>query len=153
MHPTDAELVRAYGHRVAYREQDRVRLWLWRIPTNRCRPLAAARAHRPQPQRHKRFDRLADADASPETELDRRALGLRPCTPSPTEQRKAVLLRHAHSFSLRAISALTGADVSARTVRVARACERLRGLLEKHHINASTKPLSDYSAIPSDRDA
>ena len=148
--------VRAYRHLGSYREQDRFRPWLWRILVNRCRTLAAERARRPQPQAREQLALIADDTASPDAHLDRRAL--RDALASalqtlPPEQREAVLLHHAHGLSYPAISALTGAGVSALKMRVARACERLREMLALQHTSASTQSASAIYSTQSDSDA
>ena len=49
----------------------------------------------------------------------------------PVEQREAFLLKHVEDLSYEEMQALTGLSESALKMRVKRACERLRELLEK----------------------
>ena len=48
-----------------------------------------------------------------------------------SEQREAFLLKHVEGLSYEEMSELTGAGVSALKMRVKRACDRLRGLLQE----------------------
>jgi RNA polymerase sigma-70 factor (ECF subfamily) len=144
--------LRAYRHLGSYREQDRFRPWLWRILINRCRTLAAERARRPPRHDATVLEQLA-APGGPEADLDRHALRQALATALqalPTEQREAVLLHHAEGLSYPAISALTGAGVSALKMRVTRACLRLRELLDSSHVQASTDTSSELSMTQSD---
>ena len=54
-----------------------------------------------------------------------RALGM-----LPTEQREAFLLKHVEELSYEEIAKMTGVSVSALKMRVKRACDALRDLLE-----------------------
>jgi RNA polymerase sigma-70 factor (ECF subfamily) len=47
------------------------------------------------------------------------------------EQREAFLLKHVEGLSYEEMAELTGAGVSALKMRVKRACDRLRGLLQE----------------------
>jgi RNA polymerase sigma-70 factor (ECF subfamily) len=47
----------------------------------------------------------------------------------PAEQREAFLLKHVDEMSYEEMTTVTGASISARKMRVSRACERLRATL------------------------
>ena len=113
------------------REPERFEAWFYSIVANECRTFAIRRGHR-----ERRFDREADVSQIPaldsqefvlqeEIELALAAL--------PTDQREAFVLKHVEAFSYEEIAAITGARVSALKMRVKRACDRLRTMLEGVH--------------------
>jgi RNA polymerase sigma-70 factor (ECF subfamily) len=68
--------------------------------------------------------------SEPEEDVDvgghiERALGM-----LPVDQREAFLLKHVEEMSYDEIAAMTGVSVSALKMRVKRACDMLRDLLE-----------------------
>lgn len=107
--------------------------WLYRIVVNECRTKATRRGKREQ-----RFVRdehllasLAGDAADPAVAMDEeveRALEL-----LVPEQREAFVLKYVEELSYDEMAELTGAGVSALKMRVKRACERLRELLEGVH--------------------
>jgi RNA polymerase sigma-70 factor (ECF subfamily) len=123
--------VRAYRSLGQCADPGRFDSWLFRILANRCRTAGARRARR---ARTFVRDDVALGAASAEHPAERRewreeirrALGrLEP------EQREAFLLKHVEDLSYEEMAALTGAGVSALKMRVKRACDRLRALLEE----------------------
>lgn len=106
--------------------------WLYQIVVNECRTYAAKRR-----REDARFPLGADAieqavAPGSEDEPDRdvgghieRALSL-----LPSEQREAFLLKHVEELTYEEIAELTGVSVSALKMRVKRACDGLRDLLE-----------------------
>ena len=123
--------VRAYRSLGRCEDPERFGAWLFRILVNRCRTAGARRA-----RRTKTF--LADdgalMTASEEHPAEQwawreeieRALGeLRP------EQREAFLLKYVEGLGYDEMAELTGIGVSALKMRVMRACDRLRGMLEE----------------------
>jgi RNA polymerase sigma-70 factor (ECF subfamily) len=119
--------VRAYRALPSYEERERFRPWILRILVNRCRSLAGRR----------RTELPLDADALvwEPGELTVDAMVLRDelahaMHQLPGEQREAVVLRFAEDLSFEEMSEVTGAGISALKMRVRRACERLRALLE-----------------------
>jgi RNA polymerase sigma-70 factor (ECF subfamily) len=122
--------VRAYSALDRYQEQSRFGAWLFSILTNECRAIAnrerrhakhlvmdedaLSRAVAPEPRDGDQPERLA------------RALGtLEPLI------REAFLLRHVEGQSYGEMMAITGAGESALKMRVKRACDALRILLEE----------------------
>src|SRR5205823_12744804 len=117
-----------------------------RILVNRCRTMGARRGRRAQT-----FvaDERALLDAAEEhpadraawrEEIDRALARLRP------EQREAFLLKYVEDLGYDEMSQLTGVGGSALKMRVMRACERLRELLEdvhhlreEHEVNDATR--------------
>jgi RNA polymerase sigma-70 factor (ECF subfamily) len=122
--------VRAYRALGRYEEREQFGAWLTRILVNRCRTAASRRA------RHgKTFvdDELAIAGAAARDGADGgmwRAEVERALAALPAEQREAFVLKHVEELEYEAMAEITGAGVSALKMRVKRARERLRALLE-----------------------
>jgi RNA polymerase sigma-70 factor (ECF subfamily) len=114
------------------REPDRFGGWLYQIVVNECRTYATR-----QRRRELRFTAATDVierAVAPGSEPDEgadvdghieNALGM-----LPAEQREAFLLKHVEELSYEEMAALTGLSVSALKMRVKRACDALRDLLE-----------------------
>lgn len=103
--------------------------WFFRIVANRCRTAVAKRG------RYRALIEVGDlpADAAaPTTGHDdwtpevRRALAQ-----LPADQREAFLLRHVEELEYEQIAAATGVGLSAVRMRVKRACDTLRTLLDE----------------------
>lgn len=129
--------LRAFRALGRYEERERFAGWLLRIVVNECRT-AATRGRR----RERRFPDVdeaawsaAEAAASdgPDAAAERLALReelSRALAVLPAEQREALLLKYAEDLSYDEIAAATGAGTSALKMRVKRACERLREILQ-----------------------
>ena len=121
--------VRAYQSLSQCRHPERFAAWVFRIIVNQCRTIAAqrgrhhARLAAPDAADQLSVDHPADADAWRD-EIGRALARLVP------EQREAFLLKYAEGLSYDEMADLTGAGTSALKMRVKRACERLRELLE-----------------------
>ena len=134
--------LRAYRALGACREPARFGAWLSQIVVNECRTFATRRG-----RRDRRFvndadvvdEALALVSAAPFTspadagalreEIQHALLRLGP------EQREAFVLKHVEELSYEEMAEITGVGVSALKMRVKRACERLRELLEGvHHV-------------------
>ena len=134
--PEDAEetvqdaFVRAYRALGRYEEREQFGPWLTRILVNRCRTAMSRRV------RHgKTFvdDELAIATAATRDRADSglwRAEVERALAALPHDQREAFVLKHVEELEYEAMAEITGAGVSALKMRVKRARERLRVLLE-----------------------
>jgi RNA polymerase sigma-70 factor (ECF subfamily) len=121
--------LRAYRALGRYEEREQFRTWLFQILINRCRTLAGRNARRAQlmlvdtkalertpaqpPSNGELSDRLSNALAA----LD-------------DAQREAFLLKYLEELSYDQMSVVTGVRVPALKMRVKRACDRLRDLLE-----------------------
>jgi RNA polymerase sigma-70 factor (ECF subfamily) len=123
--------MRAYRALPTCRDPQRFSSWLYQIVANECRTFATRRA-----RRERRFVREMEFDGAvpPLSEL-RDALediqyALDQLEP---DQREAFLLKHVEDMSYEEMSEITGAGISALKMRVKRACERLRELLEEVH--------------------
>jgi RNA polymerase sigma-70 factor (ECF subfamily) len=124
--------MRAFRSLSSCRERDRFGAWLYHIVINECRTYASRRRQRelrftPAPSAIDRAvapgsEREEDADVGGHIE---RALGM-----LPPDQREAFLLKHVEEMSYDEIAGMTGISVSALKMRVKRACDTLRDLLE-----------------------
>ena len=127
-----AAFMRAFRGLSGCKDRDRFGGWLYQIVVNECRTFASRRR-----RRELRFvadgeaiDRavasVADLEAEgamgSHVEL---ALGM-----LPMDQREAFLLKYVEELSYEEISSITGVGVSALKMRVKRACDGLRDLLE-----------------------
>jgi RNA polymerase sigma-70 factor (ECF subfamily) len=132
---SDAEEALQDAFTLAYRALDRCRqperfaAWLFRILVNRCRTLATRRG---RDEARRAPLELADAVgvAHPaERAMHREEIhrGLARLVP---EQREAFLLKYVEELSYEEMAELTGAGQSALKMRVKRACERLREILD-----------------------
>jgi RNA polymerase sigma-70 factor, ECF subfamily len=130
--------VRAHRHLAQCDDPTRFGGWMARIVVNECRTLVARRA-----KRDRRFVRdetvLASAVAPTSGVLaDAPGAGLfgwreeieRALAQLPHEQREAFVLKYVNDYGYDEMATLTGVGVSALKMRVKRACERLRTLLQ-----------------------
>jgi RNA polymerase sigma-70 factor (ECF subfamily) len=127
--------VRAWRSLRRCRDPQRFDAWLFRILANRCRTRMARR------KRHEATF-VKDAQALNSAPADRQsgpgnedpgydvAIDRALATLDP-DQREAFLLKYVDQMSYEAMATLTGVGVSALKMRVKRAADRLRGLLEE----------------------
>lgn len=127
--------VRAYRSLAKCADPDRFDNWFFRILVNRCRTRGRRRgryeatfvvdepalAHAVDP----RSDGAAEAVAN--DEVGRALAWLDP------RSREAFLLKYVEDMTYDAMAELTGEGVSALKMRVKRACDRLRELMEREH--------------------
>ena len=123
--------MRAYRGLSKCRDRERFGGWLYRIVVNECRTFASR-----QRQRDLRFVHDAEVidraeakgeDASAEDMSEQIDFAL---AKLPVEQREAFLLKYVEEMSYEDMSAATGVSVPALKMRVKRASDTLRGLLE-----------------------
>lgn len=120
--------VRAWGALDRYREESRFLSWLFAILVNECRTIAG---------RARRQSRLVELDAAIEDRAggadqrydDGERLSWALARLEPT-LREAFMLRHVEGLSYEEMQDSTGAGASALRMRVKRACDALRALLE-----------------------
>jgi RNA polymerase sigma-70 factor, ECF subfamily len=130
---TQDALFRAYRALGSYDRTTAFRTWLMAILVNRCRSAML--------YRHRREDRVKidpDRVALASVEADVEAFALREAIDGAVasldaDLREAFLLKHVEQLSYDEISEVTGAGVSALKMRVKRARERLRDVLEVEH--------------------
>ena len=125
--------VRAYRSLAKCDDPAKFGSWLFRILANRCRTTGSRRGRR---ERTFVRDDIALMDAAEEHPEDRAAWReeiQRALQQLDDDQREAFLLKHVEEMGYEEIAELTGVGVSALKMRVKRACERLRVLLEEVH--------------------
>lgn len=124
-------LVRVFRSLGRYDERDQFRGWLLRILVNRCRT-----ASRKRGRRRRLMERFAALHAARGEVLDHsHRLGIgeelaRALDRLPTDQREALVLHYVEDLSYPEMSRITGVGESALKMRVSRAGERLRALLQ-----------------------
>jgi RNA polymerase sigma-70 factor (ECF subfamily) len=125
--------LRAFRNLRACRDPARFHNWLYQIVVNECRSFASRRGRREEKlvRDEAAFEAVPAAQPAEEQELRQEIQGaLDQLSP---EQREAFLLKHVEELEYEEMAELTGAGVSALKMRVKRACERLRQLLEGVH--------------------
>ncbi|HEY9448870.1 MAG TPA: RNA polymerase sigma factor [Gemmatimonadaceae bacterium] len=126
--------LRAHRSLGRYEERQRFTGWLMRIVVNRCRTIGARRQRRKETFVHSDSAMRTAAAEDPTVdrtawreEIARALLDLEPAA------REAFLLKHVEELSYEEMSEATGVGVSALKMRVKRACDRLRELLQEVH--------------------
>ena len=121
-------LLRAHRALGSYDASRDFRTWLLSIVANRCRTAIATRTRRA------RFIAIdaADREVAGKTEMSGDDLGAVQWALEQLEpkHREAFLLKHVEGLSYEEMAGVTGAGISALKMRVRRACERMRDLLE-----------------------
>lgn len=122
--------LRAYRGLQQCRDPERFKPWLLQIVVNECRTYATRRSRREQRFVHDetRLGR-ATAPSTHESADLREELHLA-LAQLPVEQREAFILKYADDLSYEEMAAMTGVGVSALKMRVKRACDRLRELMD-----------------------
>jgi RNA polymerase sigma-70 factor, ECF subfamily len=120
----------AYSALGRYRERQAFRAWLYRILINRCRSVGRQRQ-----RRLRRFVEDGEPHDSAAGDSAGDGTGLRDALQSALDTleprlREAVVLKYGEGLEYHEMSAMTGAGVSALKMRVKRACQALRPLLE-----------------------
>ena len=122
--------VRAFRSLERCDEPERFGLWFFRILANRCRTAGTRRGRREQTFVNDELALLGASEEHPaeraawREELERALMRL------DNDQREAFLLKHVEDMGYDEMAVLTGVGVSALKMRVKRACERLRMLLQ-----------------------
>lgn len=123
--------VRGYRSLARCEDPDRFGSWLFRILVNRCRTHGAKRARR---ERTIVLDEIAlqgaGIDGGTEAAAWREAIDWA-LAKLDSAQREAFLMKYAEELSYEEMAELTGVGVSALKMRVKRACERLRVMLQE----------------------
>lgn len=103
--------------------------WFFRILANRCRTVGARIQRDPVVMLDDELPDIAAPEPTPPLEFP--AHVSRALRQLPLEQREAFLLRHVEDHSYEAIAAAAGIGVSAARMRVKRAADTLRDLLQE----------------------
>jgi RNA polymerase sigma-70 factor (ECF subfamily) len=122
--------LRAFRHLRQCTEPERFGTWMYSIVANECRSLAFRRTRRER--------RIVNDEAALESAQSRDAIEQqlvreeieRALAKLDVDQREAFLMKHVEDLSYEEMAQITGAGSSALKMRVKRACERLRELLE-----------------------
>lgn len=122
--------LRAFRHLRQCTEPGRFSTWMYSIVANECRTLAF--------RRNRRQRRIVSDEGALEgaRSIDAIEHGLlreeieRALADLDLDQREAFLMKHVEGLSYEEMARITGAGSSALKMRVKRACERLRELLE-----------------------
>ena len=123
--------VRAYRKLGDCRDPSRFGAWLYQIVINECRTFAHRRERRERRivrdelQLERASDEHPVLEQAGDLEEIQRALGQ-----LDADHREAFVLKYVEELSYEEMSELTGAGVSALKMRVKRACDRLRQLLD-----------------------
>ncbi len=124
--------MRAFRNIGACKNPDRFGAWLYQIVVNECRTFTTRRALRDNRFVDDSSETLAALQvAEPDVALRDEIQKALDCLPA--DQREAFALKHVEELSYEQMSEITGVGVSALKMRVSRACERLRELLEGVH--------------------
>ena len=125
-------LVRAFDRLADCREPEKFAGWLFLIVRNRCF------AERRRRQREAPLPQEGSEVAAPERsesaveQLERSAALAQAVGQLTPEQRDAFVLKHVEGLSYNEIAQLTGASVASLKMRVHRAYDRLRDLMQDH---------------------
>lgn len=123
--------VRAFRQLRSCRDPSRFGAWLRQIVVNECRTFAARRDRRERRMVRDAHDGLALASETASVGADGLAEVQRALDALDADQREAFVLKHVEDLSYEEMAELTGAGVSALKMRVKRAVERLRELLQQ----------------------
>jgi len=124
--------MRAFRNIGACKNPDRFGAWLYQIVVNECRTFTSRRAVRDNrfvddPGETLAALTVAEPDVALRDEIEKALECL------PADQREAFVLKHVEELSYDQMAEITGVGVSALKMRVCRACDRLRELLEGVH--------------------
>jgi len=125
--------IRAFRALARCRDRGRFRGWLYQIVINECRTYATRRGLRERRIVREEGDLNAAVTIHPAAQNALREEIQRALNRLEPRQREAFVLKHVEELSYEEISELTSEGVSALKMRVKRACERLRELLEGVH--------------------
>jgi RNA polymerase sigma-70 factor (ECF subfamily) len=123
--------IRAYRAIGRCDDPERFGSWLFSILVNRCRTTGARTTRRSRTFVSDEVAARAAAEAHPAEQAAWREEIERALAQLDSDQREAFLLKHVEGLSYEEMAEITGAGVSALKMRVKRACDRLRGLLQE----------------------
>ena len=124
--------MRAYRGLRSCKDSARFGGWLYQIVVNECRTYASRQRRRDLrfPSGTDAIERAVAPGSEEEVERDVGGHIERALSMLPTEQREAFLLKHVEELSYDEMAAMTGVSIPALKMRVKRACDGLRDLLE-----------------------
>lgn len=123
--------VRAHRNLAKCDDPSRFGAWLYQIAINECRTLATRRGRRElrMVRDESALERAVHVDPGGHDALLREEIQ-RALDQLDADQREAFVLKHVEELSYEEMAELTGVGISALKMRVKRACDRLRELLE-----------------------
>jgi RNA polymerase sigma-70 factor, ECF subfamily len=125
-----AAFIRAFRALARCREPEKFRAWLFQIVINECRSFATQRRRRELRFVRDEGELERSVCAHPSERSGVREEIQRALSAIDPEQREAFVLKHVEELSYEEMTQLTGVGISALKMRVKRACEGLRELLE-----------------------
>ena len=136
--PTDADdvlqsaFMRAFRGLRGCKDPDHFGGWLYQIVVNECRTFASRQRRREQrfPSATAAIEGAVAPGSEEEVDVDVGGHIERALSALPAEQREAFLLKHVEELTYEEIAQVTGVSVSALKMRVKRACDTMRGLLD-----------------------
>ena len=123
--------VRGYRSLARCEEPEKFGAWLMQILVNRCRTHGGRRGRREKTFVQDEVAMMGAATGHPAESTAWREEIQRALEQLDPMQREAFLLKHVEDLSYEEIAELTGVGVSALKMRVKRACDRLRELLQE----------------------
>jgi RNA polymerase sigma-70 factor (ECF subfamily) len=123
--------IRAYRAIGRCDDPERFGSWLFSILVNRCRTTGARSTRRARTFVSDEVATRSAAESHPAEQAAWREEIERALAQLDSDQREAFLLKHVEGLSYEEMAEITGAGVSALKMRVKRACDRLRGLLQE----------------------
>jgi RNA polymerase sigma-70 factor (ECF subfamily) len=123
--------IRAYRAIGRCDDPERFGSWLFSILVNRCRTAGARSTRRARTFVSDEAAARSAAELHPAEQAAWREEIERALAQLDSDQREAFLLKHVEGLSYEEMAEITGAGVSALKMRVKRACDRLRGLLQE----------------------
>ncbi|MDQ3810148.1 MAG: RNA polymerase sigma factor [Chloroflexota bacterium] len=125
--------VRAYRSLAQCEDPAHFGSWFFQILVNRCRTAGGRRRRREQIFVHDEAALLADAEAHPAERAAWREEIAGALARLDAEYREAFLLKYVQELSYQEMAEITGCGISALKMRVKRACDRLRDMLQEVH--------------------
>ena len=123
--------VRAFRKLAECRDPNRFGAWLYQIVINECRTFALRRDRRERRMVREEGE-LAELPSDPLVNDSSELPGVqRALDQLDSDQREAFILKYVEEMSYEEMSRFTGASVSALKMRVKRACDRLRRMLDQ----------------------
>ncbi len=123
--------IRGYRSLTRCEEPEKFGSWLMQILINRCRTSGGRRGRRERTFVHDEVAMASAATVHPAEQGAWREEIYRALAQVDAMQREAFLLKHVEDLSYEEMAEVTGVGVSAMKMRVKRACDRLRELLQE----------------------
>ena len=125
--------VRAYRSLAQCQDRARFNSWFFQIVVNRCRTAARRRQKCERMLVHDEAALHGVVEDHPAERAAWREEIARALARLDADHREAFLLKYVEELSYREMAEITGCGISALKMRVKRACDRLRDLLEEAH--------------------